>query len=1113
MEEYSFSFNQQNVILDAKQQKIYEGLKQIGDEISAFYLDGVKIYKSNLSTKSYLLAHIAREIEGGIRDVFASDVKKEEDKCSKCGKTIKKASHIDEICAVLDLSKDSKFVKDWHGIAKEFHKFAHRHGAWKKPRTNENFENLWEKFEIILFKLVGEYLNLNRLIDKILKVEKPTNEILNTLKNLLKNKAREKYFFEHLRYKKWFVLLKNSGFFLPEKAPGPEPTDEEGYYRIPYWNVLTYLEKISQQVNNPNDEKYIDGLLEIIRNISEYHLDNYKKLDNFHIWSSFIRILSNFPNDKIPLDVIELTEIWLDSKINNRLQTKEIVEKLLPKFLTDKSEDIVKAEKIIEFLFKVKSFENNKKVLLGNFYYIKELIEKYAEDISKKCTINIINILSCTIKKVISDKADGTFYSFYETNKPSTSNVIELLSNFLIKIMLVKAETEPEKLKKYLESFLNESHYIFPKIALFIIEHNVGRFRDIFFKSVKSDNGIRIFSEIPYWGDELRNVLEKLGKLSDYERTILDKKIKKACGEKISKFKNKDKIERENLETTCKQRIYRALSYDKYFEELYEKMRQITQQDVELTPAIGKIKFMWGWGKSPLSVEEIIRMDNERLVRFLSEFERNKISGEYTMEALSETLKTAIKEAPEKFLNDLIPFVKVNNFYINYVLEGLKETMKVKKNVDYIKIFDFIESYINQKNFPVLSKKSEEKFIIKIDYNWNFSTISTIIVEFLNNYSSNISEKISKKIELILRKMMNKMEYKVDNLEVSDYVFYSLNTAYGYITNAYINFILKMSELLKSNIIKQNTYNLFKNNFISEFNKFLKENIIEAYSLFGKYLFRLHYYLDKSFTGKVIKLLENEKGKSIWEAFMQNYLFFSTLLSNELYGLMKSHYEFSINYNFNIQIARENLIRHISFLYLNGIDSIKPSGLFHKLVEKFDSKDIKIIIQYFCSQNKSLKNNGEINKEKQLRIMDFWEYLYNKCKDIKEKVLSNNMQEVLSNMVLLTVFLPSLGNPYIDWVKTFARYLKDETTFSIFLEHLEKFKNTNNKTETAKAIGEIFLAILENFIPIFPEEKIKSTVEYLYTMKEKDNADKICNTYAKYGYYFLKDIYEKYRIL
>jgi len=51
-------------LLESKQLEIYKGLKDIGPEMSAFYLDSIEILKSdNLETKPYLLAHIAREIE------------------------------------------------------------------------------------------------------------------------------------------------------------------------------------------------------------------------------------------------------------------------------------------------------------------------------------------------------------------------------------------------------------------------------------------------------------------------------------------------------------------------------------------------------------------------------------------------------------------------------------------------------------------------------------------------------------------------------------------------------------------------------------------------------------------------------------------------------------------------------------------------------------------------------------------------------------------------------------------------------------------------------------------------------------------------------------------
>ncbi len=76
-------------LLDEYQCKILNGLKEIGEEIATLYEDGVKIFKSDLSSKPYLLAHIAREIEGGIRDIFASNKKTETLRCPQCGATKK----------------------------------------------------------------------------------------------------------------------------------------------------------------------------------------------------------------------------------------------------------------------------------------------------------------------------------------------------------------------------------------------------------------------------------------------------------------------------------------------------------------------------------------------------------------------------------------------------------------------------------------------------------------------------------------------------------------------------------------------------------------------------------------------------------------------------------------------------------------------------------------------------------------------------------------------------------------------------------------------------------------------------------------------------------------
>lgn len=105
--------------------------------------------------------------------------------------------------------------------------------------------------------------------------------------------AYKDYFFNKVVALKWFDDLKKQGYFNPQKAPGPKPADKEGYFTIPGWNVLTYLEKVSDQVTAPGNETYIDELLQIIRDVSSFKNADGKHVDNYHTWRSFVLILLN----------------------------------------------------------------------------------------------------------------------------------------------------------------------------------------------------------------------------------------------------------------------------------------------------------------------------------------------------------------------------------------------------------------------------------------------------------------------------------------------------------------------------------------------------------------------------------------------------------------------------------------------------------------------------------------------------------------------------------------------------------------------------------------------------------------------------------------------------
>ncbi len=210
----------------------------------------------------------------------------------------------------------------------------------------------------------------------------------------------------------WFSFLKAEGYFDPEKNPEPVKTKEG--FQIPYWDALGYLEKLSIQISQGYEIELVDDLLGVIKNVSENPNENNRT------WYLFIKILSNIPNEKISIEILKFIPTWLTGKFDNMLQTSEITEKLLPKFLNDKpsAADIEKAELILHYLFLVEKKEIRKDIWdnQGNSYnsrlYLHFLSDKFDKGnlvpkVVKYCSSNIILELGRTIKFLLLDFPKG----------------------------------------------------------------------------------------------------------------------------------------------------------------------------------------------------------------------------------------------------------------------------------------------------------------------------------------------------------------------------------------------------------------------------------------------------------------------------------------------------------------------------------------------------------------------------------------------------------------------------------------------------------------------------------------------------------------------------------
>lgn len=209
----------------------------------------------------------------------------------------------------------------------------------------------------------------------------------------------------------WFNFLKEGGYFNPEN--NPEPIKVNDGFQIPYWESLSYLEKISLQIKDGKELNLTDELISIIKNISLTPKDNYRT------WYILIKIVSNLPNAKISKEILHFIPTWLSSKFESSIQSSELCEKLLPKFLTENpsKDDIEKAEIIIKYLFEIEKKENIDESSLDgesfyskiNLYYLSETFieKKLIVKVAQYCSNEIVLLIATNIKRLFLDYPKG----------------------------------------------------------------------------------------------------------------------------------------------------------------------------------------------------------------------------------------------------------------------------------------------------------------------------------------------------------------------------------------------------------------------------------------------------------------------------------------------------------------------------------------------------------------------------------------------------------------------------------------------------------------------------------------------------------------------------------
>lgn len=999
-----------------------------------------------------------------------------------------------------------------------------------------------------LMNFQNNFLDDIEHIDLCLKKENPTRTDVDFVLGKINEEKYQNYFFKNVKSCSWFDILKANDYFNPIKAPSPKSDDKKDYYTFPHWNVLDYLEEVSKKVNLPENEKYIDELLNIIKKVTEYHLNHKKCLDNFRTWQSFVKILVNIPNNKVSEEIIGFISIWLDTKFDNKLVPMEILKNLLPKFLNsnkaedDKVEDLKKAEEIVDIVTEIKYIpkeiyrhisdkpegegtEEEKiqiehyrdieakdavTIVYGYFLNEKFLVQKKAYEVGEKCSKNIIYKLADRIKQIIQNEYPDKDYdlsyiwikSLIDTPRGylSAKTIITLI---LRDILISKAGKDKEATEKILNSFIKEYNCpLFKRLALLVISTRWDDYNDIFWSMINDDKNGKLFND-PHYKQEMYILLQNnVGKFSEEQK----EKIKNIIEKMVPEEEHSKEEYGEHYSAYHKQEWYSAVKSDNYFKPLYEKCKKVTGTDEEIS--FKQPEARWVYGESPLSEEEIMKMSNKELALYLTTFKTVNSWKGPNISGLAEAIKNTAANHPEKFTDDLEPLLKTEYLYVSNILWGIAQALRNKKEINLGNIFSFILKYIEPADFwedkykiedsgDILPLRMEENHLSVI------RAVSNLIREGtryeLYSFLDEHFVLVQKILFLILDKLIPQKNKINDEPFHDNFLLNASNSLFGTIAEALAGFTSKVAQTGK-NTGKEQTIKLGEK-LINKYEEILKEEITEGYFWLGAYLLNF-YYANKKWTEDIIKSIDVKH--LFWESFMSGYLLLSNGIDKDLYKLMHNNYLKSINYDFKLKEASGMLVQHICVEYLNGIEEINGDGsLFKKLLDKWDRFLIGEIIRFFWIQNEENVENA--SRE---RIIDFWRWVYeNKYKSKEENQLEQKDKEILSELSKLTVFLYEINTENDEWLKKSALFVENNYNSAFFIEYLNLLKNKGN---SVNYLEDIFFKILEKSTPTFSQEDIVSIVEFLYTEKKKTEADHICNTYAERGYNFLEGVYRKY---
>ncbi len=912
-----------------------------------------------------------------------------------------------------------------------------------------------------------------------------------------KGQEYELLFFRKAKGLDIFGPLKQRGWFAADRNPQPVET-EKGVYQVRPWPAAEYLLKTAEEIadsHDPERRRYAEELMQILRDVTKPPVG--KKHDNYHTWYRFAQILSLLPVDAIREDDINLVAQWLDSRFGNTLVADEIGKRFLPKLLKGgSSHELALACRLVDIVTRIRwvektglSSEKRKDAVpITDAYWLKELLKKNAKNIGAKCSLPMVQLLADRVETIVKEDDRDRFSYIWrpaiEDHKQNSAQKLELeniLLTALREASLGLLEQHEDAGIKFVKNLLQTGRQSFRRLAFYLIGERFRQLSDVFYKHVTKES---FDSRVQH---ELYGLISR--RFTEFHPAEKDR-IVDLIDSLIAHWRNDESREfatnylRLSWLTAVKDKGHTKA--DSLYAEYRKKVGEEPQRpDFPYYTEVG-----WAQHRSPYAVDELLAMTPGQLIKALNDFRSKDWKGP-DEDGLATALKEAIKKEPEKFSATLQSLVSLKPRYLVSILDAYAELCKTQP-IDWQAILDFCLALIE--HGELWNRREEEKaegWAPK--KSWVVTGMGDLIRAGLIEDHKYVPDAFLGQIEQILVTLIER-EPSAATGDSDDAMTEAINTAKGRCFETLIVYSLRCARLQQAEKGERSSFwNHIKPLYDAQLDR-TQDGNYEFTVLAARWLPSLG-YLSKRWIEDNINRIFSTTSESHWLYAVQGYAYVHAVYK-EIYRLLRAHSHLRkvIDTVVGYDRIRDRYLEQIAVAYLLGDESLDEGSTFHYVLNKWNHDDIHHIIWFLWTQRESAEPAFRA------RILAFWRWIADRIKGHEEE-----NRDVLSDLGSLAVYLEKVGDEEKTLLMQSVPYAGIKHHASFVVEYLDSLADLN-----PKAIAEVFLKMIDTFLPDYPEEHVRSLVTKFYKAGLVVQADAICHKYRASMRDFLKDVYDRF---